>query len=218
MNEQAMQYKDQLYGELVRIGKGLASDKRLEILDLLSQSPKSVDKIAQETGISVANTSRHLQVLKDSRLVKAEKDGNYIIYRLGSTQIVELVRLLVQVGETELSEMQRIQQLADQEVPTISLADAIRDQSNSLILDVRPKDEYVAGHIDNAVNIPLTDLPTHYDQLPKDQQIIVYCRGRLCANSNQATQELTRHGFQAVSLNNSFRDWQDEQSSSEAEN
>jgi rhodanese-related sulfurtransferase/DNA-binding transcriptional ArsR family regulator len=211
MNDQAVQYKDQLYGELVRIGKGLASDKRLEILDLLSQSPKAVDKIALETGISVANTSRHLQVLKDSRLVKTEKHGNHIIYRLGSAKIVQLVRLLIQVGECELSEMQVIEQTADRDVPTISLTDAMQEQGKSLILDVRPEDEYAAGHIDNAVNIPLTELPTRYDQLPKDRQIIVYCRGRLCANSNQATQHLTSHGFHAVSLNSSYRDWQDQQ-------
>lgn len=99
MNQQALEYKDKLYKELSRVGKGLSSDKRLAILDLLSQSPKVSRTNCQETGISVANTSRHLQVLKDSRLVKAVQDGNHVIYQLGSQQIQALVALLISVGE-----------------------------------------------------------------------------------------------------------------------
>lgn len=209
MNEEAMTYKNQLYGELVRMGKSFASDKRLEILDLLTQSPKTVDNIAKETGISIANTSRHLQVLKESRLVQITKDGNHVIYSLGSEKIVRLVRLLMEVGEAELSSMQVLEQAADQKVPTISLQQTLQDHE-SLILDVRPEDEYQAGHICSAINIPLNELADHYDQLPKKQQIIVYCRGRLCVNANQATQQLNQQGFQAVSLNCSYRDWADQ--------
>lgn len=207
---QAEEYKGQLYKELARIGKSLGSDRRLEILDLLSQSPKSVDAIAKETGLSVANTSRHLQVLRDSRLVRTKRDGNRIIYRLTSPQITALVHLLVEVGEQELSEMQAIEQAADtqENVKTISLKQANQVYRRGILLDVRPADEYQAGHIQGAVNIPLPVLKNRLDQLPKDRQIIVYCRGRLCANSNIATQLLNDKGFNAYSLNSSYYDWQ----------
>lgn len=207
---QAEEYKGQLYKELARIGKSLGSDRRLEILDLLSQSPKSVDAIAKETGLSVANTSRHLQVLRDSRLVRTKRDGNRIIYRLTSPQITALVHLLVEVGEQELSEMQAIEQAVDTQknVKTISLKQANQVYRQGVLLDVRPADEYQAGHIQSAINIPLPVLKDRLDQLPKDRQIIVYCRGRLCANSNIATQLLNDKGFNAYSLNSSYYDWQ----------
>lgn len=210
MFKKAEEYKGQLYKELSRIGKSLSSDRRLEILDLLSQSPKSVDAISKETGISVANTSRHLQVLRDSRLVKTERDGNRIIYSLTSHQVIELVHLLTSIGEHELLEMQTIERNADtqEDVKTISLTQAAKDYQKGILLDVRPTDEYHAGHIQTAINIPLDSLKDNLDHLPKNQPIIVYCRGRLCANSNIATQILNRNGYNARSLNASFYDWQ----------
>ncbi|WP_076460603.1 ArsR/SmtB family transcription factor [Limosilactobacillus caccae] len=210
MFEQAKEYKDQLYKELSRVGKGLSSDRRLEILDLLTQAPKTVDEIAKAAGISVANTSRHLQVLKDSHLVKTARDGNHIIYRVSSPQITELVHLLIAIGENELSEMKVIQEQADsrENVKIISLEEAQKECEDSVVLDVRPADEYAAGHIQAAVNIPLDTLEEKMTTLPRDQQIIVYCRGRLCANSNIATQILNQNGFHAKSLNCSYYDWQ----------
>lgn len=209
MQDQAVQYKNQLYGELARIGKGLSSDKRIEILDLLVQAPKTVDSIAKETGLTVANTSRHLQILKDSRLVTTAKDGNHVIYSLRSPQIADLIHLLVAVGENELSEMRLIQAQADNQadVKTISLKDAAQNLHDSFLLDVRPCDEFQAGHIESAKNIPLDELKDNLKQLPKKQKIIVYCRGRLCANSNLATQFLNQNGFNAYSLNSSYYDW-----------
>lgn len=209
MFEQAVKYKDQLYRELSRIGKGLSSDRRLEILDLLTQAPKTVEEIAKETRISVANTSRHLQVLKESRLVKTQRNGNHIIYSLSSPLIIEMVHLLIDIGENELSEMRIIQDEADaaDNVKTISLDQAKKEYQKSLVLDVRPTNEYQAGHVDSAINIPLESLEKELTTLPKDQQIIVYCRGRLCANSNIAVQILNKNGFHAVSLNSSYYDW-----------
>ena len=209
MEQGATEYKHQLYKELSRISKGLSSDKRLEILDLLSQSPKSVDRIAKETGLSVANTSRHLQVLKDSRLVRAVKNRNYVIYQLSAAQINDLISLLISVGENELSEMKILQTEANQQdnVKTINLRDAVEKSERDLVLDVRPVDEYQAGHIDAAINIPLEQLPTRLSQLPQEKTIIVYCRGRLCPNANLATQLLNQHGFTAFSLNYSYYDW-----------
>lgn len=209
MYEQAIEYKNKLYKELSRVGKGISSDKRIEILDLLTQSPKTVDKIAQETGISIANTSRHLQILRESRLVTATKDGNHVIYSLRSKKIAAFIHLLTEIGEDELSEMKMIQEKADHldNVKTISLENALKTQKDSYLLDVRPADEYQAGHIASAVNIPLDELKEHLDELPKNDKIIVYCRGRLCANSNIAAQILNQAGFDAYSLNSSYYDW-----------
>lgn len=207
MFEEAVEYKNQLYKELARVGKGIGNDKRLEILELLSQSPKSVEKIAQETGSSIANTSRHLQILKDSRLVKTKKDGNHVIYSLRSSKVNDLIHLLIVVGEEELSEMRSIEEKADRGIKTVSLEKA-QQYRDSLWLDVRPEDEYESGHIKSAINIPLTELRSHLTELPKEKPIIVYCRGRLCANSNLATKVLNQNGYDAFSLNCSYYEWQ----------
>ena len=207
MFEEAVEYKNQLYKALARVGKGIGNDKRLEILELLSQSPKSVEKIAQETGSSIANTSRHLQILKDSRLVKTKKDGNHVIYSLRSSKVNDLIHLLIVVGEEELSEMRSIEEKADRGIKTVSLEKA-QQYRDSLWLDVRPEDEYESGHIKSAINIPLTELQSHLTELPKEKPIIVYCRGRLCANSNLATKVLNQNGYDAFSLNCSYYEWQ----------
>lgn len=210
MSKEVMLYKNKLYKELSRIGKGISNSNRLEILNLLCQSPKTVENIAKETGLSFANTSQHLQILKDSRLVKTERNGNYVTYSVTSYQVIELMYLLTSLGENELSEMRILQNEADKQegVKTLSLKQAIMSLSNSFLLDVRPKDEYLAGHIDSAVNIPINDLPERLSQLPNKKAIIVYCRGRLCPNSNLATQLLNKNGFNAFSLNASYHDWQ----------
>lgn len=209
MINQAKEYSHQLYKELSRIGKGLGSDRRLEILDLLSQSSKSVEAISKEVGISIANTSRHLQTLKQCHLVKTERDGNHIIYSLSSPKIIELVHLLIDIGEEELSEMHAIEGKIDSQenVKTISLEKARQDYKNGILLDVRPSDEYQTDHIKTSINIPFNSLKDKLDLLPKDRPIIVYCRGRLCANSNIATHLLNQNGFDAYSLNVSLYDW-----------
>ena len=155
-----IQYKNSLYDELAHFSKGLASNKRLEILDLLLQASKSVDSISRDTGNSVANTSRHLQVLKESHLVASSRNGNQIIYSLASDNVVSLVRTLMKVGERESSEMKYIQKEADndQYVKTISLEKVRQEIDNIFLLDVRPKDEYIANHILGAINIPLNEL------------------------------------------------------------
>lgn len=209
MEKQAIDFKNSLYDVLAKLSKGLASDNRLEILNLLTQAPKTVETIARETGMSVANTSRHLQVLKNSHLVKTTRDGNHIVYRLSSVKVNTLIRLLIDVGEEEFPIMGQIQRQADKQVPVISLIDAYKERANSVFLDVRSRDEYTVKHIPGAVNIPYSELDRHLEQLPKNQRIIVYCRGRLCANSNLAAQKLHQNGFRAYSLNSSIQDWQE---------
>lgn len=203
------EYKHQLFAILAQMSKGLASDKRLEILDLLTQAPKTVETLTSETGMSVANTSRHLQILKQSHFVTTQRDGNHIIYHLASQRIHRLVHLLVNIGENEVIEFQAIQKMADsdQDIQTISLENAKKQQKNSLLLDVRPSDEFEHGHVDGAVNIPFEDLSGALEQLPKDKAIIVYCRGKLCSITNQATQKLNQEGFDAYSLHSTWQEW-----------
>lgn len=208
MLEQAQQFGDRLYQVLSKIGKGLSSEKRLEILDLLTQGSKSVEQISQITGMSIPNTSRHLQVLRDSHLVSTQRQGNHIIYALSSFEIRHLVQQLITVGENQLFEMKMLQAQADAQpnIQTISLVDA-QKMRNSIILDVRPEDEYQAGHVVSAVNIPLESLKERMSELPTGRPVIVYCRGRLCPYTNLATQMLNQNGFNAYSLHASYYEW-----------
>lgn len=212
LNVIAEEYKNSLYNELSKIGKCLSSEKRLEILDLLAQGPKTVESLSRETGMSFANTSRHLQVLREGRVVKSEKSKNYVIYKLASKKINDLVYLLKDVGQDQLSEIKKIQvdfDASESNIYTLSLDEANEKlKSNEIILlDVRPKEEYNAGHIDQAKNIPINSLENNLDQLSKDTDIIVYCRGRLCAYANLASNFLNEKGFHAYSLNQSYYEW-----------
>ena len=193
------------------MNKGLSSDKRLEILYLLMQAPKTVEMIAQEINASTANTSRHLQVLRQSHFVKTTKRGNHIIYSLADNDIATLINLLIHIGENNLAEFRSLQEQAnnDHNVEMISLAQAKKHAGNYLILDVRPQDEYSFGHVDGAMNIPYNILNKNLSKLPKDRPIIVYCRGKMCGITNQATRFLNQNGFNAVSLNNTWQEWKE---------
>lgn len=193
------------------MNKGLSSDKRLEILYLLMQAPKTVEMIAQEINASTANTSRHLQVLRQSHFVKTTKRGNHIIYSLADNDIATLINLLIHIGENNLAEFRSLQEQAnnDHNVEMISLVQAKKHAGNYLILDVRPQDEYSFGHVDGAMNIPYNILNKNLSKLPKDRPIIVYCRGKMCGITNQATQFLNQNGFNAVSLNNTWQEWKE---------
>lgn len=211
MNKQE-KYKMQMFSELARIGKALSSDNRLMILHLLIQAPKTVETIATETGMSIANTSRHLQVLKKNHLVKSIKDKNYVVYSLSNYKITKLINDLIDIGEDEIRDFKVAQNNADseEEVKTITLTEAKKIAPRSFILDARPQDEYKQGHIENAVNVPYTQIDNKLQTLPHGKPIIVYCRGRLCGITNQVTQKLNSNGFEAYSLNNSRLDWENE--------
>lgn len=203
--------KQRLFTMLANMNKGLSSDKRLEILYLLMQAPKTVEMIAQEINASTANTSRHLQVLRQSHFVKTTKRGNHIIYSLADNDIATLINLLIHIGENNLAEFRSLQEQAnnDHNVEMISLVQAKKHAGNYLILDVRPQDEYSFGHVDGAMNIPYNILNKNLSKLPKDRPIIVYCRGKMCGITNQATRFLNQNGFNAVSLNNTWQEWKE---------
>ena len=206
-------YKNSLYSGLSKIGKCLSSEKRIEILDLLVQGAKTVENISNETGMTIANTSRHLQILKEGNLVSNEKNGNYVIYKIANTQIIDLVYLLIGVGEQQLSDIQRIHDEFNDscmEIRPITLEKAyeMAKKREILIIDLRPEDEFNSSHIENAINIPMKNLEENMQNLPKDKEIIVYCRGRNCAYANLASKLLNNNGFRAYSLNQSYYNWQ----------
>lgn len=211
MQETMTAYKHSIYRELSRLTKGLGSEKRLEILQILSQGPKTVEGIAHATALSVANTSRHLQVLKESHLVVTSRNGNFIRYSLASEKVAQLVILLFAVGEEQLAEVRAIESDYDEEagVPQIELdtAIALAAKPDVLLLDLRPVEEYEAGHLPKALNLPMNEFDQKKAQLPKEKTIIVYCRGRQCGYANLAAQDLQQLGYSIYSLNRSFADW-----------
>ncbi|MBK8129756.1 MAG: metalloregulator ArsR/SmtB family transcription factor [bacterium] len=210
----AYQFRDHLNREFARIGKALASHKRLEILELLHQCPKSVDTLADNTGMSPANTSQHLQILRGAGLVQSSRDGTYIIYRLTSELVYDLLRMLRQVAETHLAEVDRaLQKLHEnpqalEKVDRDQLADMVR-AGKVILLDVRPADEYAAAHLPREISIPLDQLELHLDRLPRDQQIVAYCRTPYCLISNMAVSLLRRKGFTAAVLGEGVSEWQE---------
>lgn len=211
MQEKISQYKKDIYQELSGLTKGLGSEKRIEILNILLQGPKAVDGIAKATGLSVANTSRHLQVLKESHLVNTSRNGNFIRYSLASEKIAQLILLLFDVGEEQFASIRSIEQEYDQEsgVKQISLDEALEMSAKDdvMLVDLRPLEEFESGHLPEAINVPLDEFTVRKNELPKDMQIIFYCRGRQCGYANVAAKELQDLGYQTYSLNRSFADY-----------
>ena len=207
--------KDRLYPQFARIAQALASDKRLELVDLLAQAPRHVDALAQETGMSLANVSQHLQVLRAANLVESERSGNMIEYRLSDPAVMGLWLALKGVAESRLAEVEQLsrQFLTGREngntVPRGDVARLIRGE-NALLLDVRPRTEFEAGHLRGAVNIPIDELGARVDELPRGRKIITYCRGEYCLFADEAAELLQSHGFDVVRLEGGWPEWQSE--------
>ncbi|WP_051669379.1 ArsR/SmtB family transcription factor [Bryobacter aggregatus] len=205
-------FKNSLFGEFARIGKAMASDRRLEIIDLLAQAERSVEELATETSQSVANTSQHLKVLRQAHLVETRRDGTFIRYRLADERVTRLWLMLREVGETRLAEVGRLVDtyLVDrgklQGIDARELKRRLKD-GNTVLLDVRPTVEYQAGHIAGARSIPIGELAGRLKELPKDKTIIAYCRGSYCVFADEAAALLSSRGFQAYRLDGGFPDW-----------
>ena len=205
-------FKDRIYEQLARIGKAVSSPQRLEILDLLSQGERTVESLAQEAHLSTANTSRHLQVLRAARLVEAEKEGVFIRYRIADDAVSDFFRTLRLLAATRLAELAEMARRFFEGCETMELVDRkallkrVR-RGELLVLDVRPSEEYRAGHIPGAVSIPLKNLRQRLSELPRDQDIAAYCRGPYCVLAAQAVELLREHGLRAVRLEDSVQDW-----------
>jgi rhodanese-related sulfurtransferase len=205
-------FKDRLYAEFATIGKALASAHRLELLDLLGQGERSVDELAQEIGQSLANTSAHLQVLRQARLVESDKRGLNVVYRLAAPEVFGLWRTLRDLGSARLAEVDRLVEMFLTDRTSLAAVDLdeltrlVADGSVTL-LDVRPALEYRQGHIPDARSIPVEELEQRLAELPRDREVVAYCRGPYCVFSDEAAQVLRTHGFQVRRFEEGFPEW-----------
>jgi rhodanese-related sulfurtransferase/DNA-binding transcriptional ArsR family regulator len=205
-------FKDRLYGQFARIGKALSSPHRLEILELLAQSERTVDSLATEIGVSLANASQHLQALRQAALVDSRKDGLFVYYRLAGPEVFELSRVLRMVAEGRLAEFERLvrEHFGDRADPeAVPMAELLKRARSKqvVILDTRPASEYVAGHIPGAISVPVDELKQRLQQLTKGKEYVAYCRGPYCVYADRAVELLRAHGRRARRLRDGFPEW-----------
>lgn len=204
--------KRAIFESLARVGTALSSATRLEFLELLAQGERSVDQLATLTGVSVANTSQHLQKLRQAGLIVGRKDGLYVYYRLAGDVVVGLLAALGSVGEAYVAEVERIVRLylAERDslepVPAKELLERTR-RGLVTVLDVRPPEEFAAGHLPGAVNIPVHELEKRLGELPKRKEVVAYCRGPYCLMSYDAVALLRKKGLKARRLQNGLPEW-----------
>jgi rhodanese-related sulfurtransferase len=204
--------KAAIYEQIARLGQATGSPNRLELLDLLSQGPRTVDALARQTGQSVATTSHHLQVLRRARLVEAQKAGLYVTYSLADPQVGEFFLHLRGLAESRLAEVQHVTRQylegrgALEPVGNDELVRRVRAGEVTLI-DVRPHEEYVAAHLPGAISVPLADLGKRVSTLPARRDIVAYCRGPYCVMALDAVDLLRRKGFRAHRLEHGVPEW-----------
>lgn len=210
-----MKLRKAVYEQLSRIGKAVASPPRLELLDLLCQSPRTVEVLAREAGLTVANTSQHLQILHAARLVDTRKEGLFVTYRLADQQVSEFYRALRTLAESRLAEIDAIVREFNsgresmEPVEKQALLDRVR-RAEVIVLDVRPSEEYRAGHIPGAVSVPLKQLRSHLSKLPRRREIVAYCRGPYCVLAVEAVKLLRANGFRAARMEQGVPEWRAE--------
>jgi rhodanese-related sulfurtransferase len=206
------EFKDRLFGQFARVGKALASPKRLEIVDLLAQGERTVEEIARETAMSVASASQHLQVLKAARMVEARREGLYIHYRLADEDVFRTWQAVRALAESRLAELDGVVEAYLQDREELEAVDAAElmerlSDGNVVVLDVRPEEEYRAGHIPGALSVPVDALEAALQTLPRDQEMVAYCRGPYCVFSDEAVAFLRSHGYRARRLRQGLPDW-----------
>ncbi len=206
------EFKNKAYNELAKITKALGNPRRMEMIDLLAQGPFSVEKIAEQTSMSVANASQHLQVLKGARLVEISKKGNFIYYHLANEKVFHVWRALRELGFDLNAEAEKLVNdfyRSGQKLEPVTIEELRQkiSEQDIVVLDVRPGEEYQRGHIKEAASIPIEDLADRMDELPKGAEIIAYCRGPLCVYADEAVTLLREKGFDARRLKEGFPDW-----------
>jgi rhodanese-related sulfurtransferase len=205
-------FKDRLYGQFALTGRALASPARLEILELLAQGPRTVEALANESNLSIANASQHLQVLRQSRLVESQKQGLFVEYRLAGPDVFEMCRALRLVAEARSAELERLvrDHFGDRsETEMVSMDELLRraKKDEIVILDTRPALEFAAGHIAGAVSVPVEELQHQLRKLPKTKEYVAYCRGPYCVYADRAVEFLRKHGRRARRLLEGFPEW-----------
>jgi DNA-binding transcriptional ArsR family regulator len=205
-------FKDRLYGQLARIGKALASPHRLEILELLAQGERTVDSLATEIGISIANASQHLQALREAGLIESRKQGLFVHCRLADQGILALSASLRTVAERRLAELERIvrDHFGDRSSPEpVSIEELLQRMRSGavVVLDARPAGEYAAGHIAGAISAPVGELKERLKHLPRGKEYVAYCRGPYCIYADRAVKALAGSGRRARRLLDGFPEW-----------
>ena len=206
------EFKDRIFGQFARVGKALSSPRRLEIVDLLAQSERTVEEIAGETSMSVASASQHLQALKAARMVEARREGLYMHYRLADEDVFRTWQAVRALAESRLSEVDGVvgAYLVDRDVleavESEDLLERLRGGS-VVILDVRPGEEYRAGHIPGALSVPVEALEAALKTLSRDREVVAYCRGPYCVFSDEAVAFLRARGYRARRLRQGLPDW-----------
>jgi rhodanese-related sulfurtransferase len=204
--------KREVFANLARVGTALSSPTRIEFLELLAQTERSVEQLATLTGTSVANTSQHLQKLRQAGLILGRKEGLYVFYRLAGDEVVAMLSAMSRVGEAYVAEVERIVRLyfASKDelepIPAKELLDRAR-KGLVTVLDVRPPEEFAAGHVPGAINIPVHQLEKRIKELPKRREVIAYCRGPYCLMSYDAVSVLRKKGLKARRLEAGMPEW-----------
>ena len=205
--------KARLFDGFAAVGKALSSGRRLELLDVLAQGPRSVERLAGEIGQSVANTSAHLQVLLGAGLVSTERHGNRVVYALAGTAVEDLWAALRATTQANVAVLDRlaVDYLGDRSgletITRAELTERLGRAPRPLVLDVRPAAEFVAGHIPGAVSVPPDDLAARVRRLPGDDDVVAYCRGSFCIYADDAVRTLRELGRRAVRLEDGFPEW-----------
>jgi rhodanese-related sulfurtransferase/DNA-binding transcriptional ArsR family regulator len=212
MNDPHRQFKDRLYAQFARVGRALASPLRLEMLELLAQSERVVDSLAREIGLSTANASQHLQVLRQAGLVESRKQGLFVSYRLADPTVFALCSAIRTVAEQRLADLERLVQqqfgarAQPEPVGMRELLERLR-ADDVIVLDARPADEYRAGHIAGAISVPIDELQARLRVLPRSKPFVAYCRGPYCVYADRAVELLRRSRRRAHRMIEGFPEW-----------
>jgi rhodanese-related sulfurtransferase len=203
-----------LFDGFARAAKALASGRRLELMDVLANGERTVEALAGEAGLSVANTSQHLQILRQAGLVASRREGTSVHYRLSGPDVFALWRALRTLAASRLAEVEHLAAayLGDRDqlepVTREELARRLEEGDDLVVLDVRPASEHAAGHLPGAVSIPVGELRRRLAEVPRDREIVAYCRGPYCAFAHEAVELLRTEGFQARRLEEGLPEWQ----------
>lgn len=211
-NSKQNNFKQDLFTQFARVGKALGSGNRLELLEFIAQGERSVDQLAKVSGLSVANTSQHLQQLRQAGLVTAHKEGLKVFYRLSGDDVISLFDALRVVAERHVADVERLVSsyltVKDslEPIPREELLTRVRDGLVT-VLDVRPPEEYAAGHVPGAINIPLAELEQHLGEFDSGQEVVAYCRGPHCVLAFEAVAQLRDKGLKARRLQDGYPEW-----------
>lgn len=208
----ARDMKDGIYAQFARIGKAVSAPKRIELLELLCQGPRTVEVLAGQAALNVANASQHLQILRKARLIEAAKRGLFVEYRLADEGVLRFVYAMQKVANARFTEIDSLMQAylksrgALERVSGDELMRRVRNRE-VLVLDVRPVEEFRAGHIPGARSMPVSELKRRVAELPRDKEIVAYCRGPHCVMAIEAVELMRRNGLHAVRMEHGVMDW-----------